>query len=344
MNENTTYYTDLITRYFSGEIREDELRLLSTWLKADPQHEELFSQYQKTWNLVEEQKVVSQVNTEQEWINMQAKMAADLLPANEEIKVVQLNPEKHRKSLFYNKWMAAAALVVLLISTVQLYYYFSKPSDIVVTAQAKNINQLLPDGSVVTLHAGSQISFPEKFESNTRNVELKGEAYFKVAHDKTKPFIVASDDARVKVLGTEFNVNTKTSTGSMEVVLTTGKVSVYYAAKPLENVLLLPGQKAELMVGKQQISKSDNTDPNYMAWKTRVLVFDNETLAQVINTLQNVYQTPVKLSDPALSDCRVTASFNNQTLESVLEVLKITLNLQLNSRGKVIEISGKSCK
>jgi transmembrane sensor len=206
------------------------------------------------------------------------------------------------------------------------------------------MEQLLPDGSVVSLHAGSQIKYPEKFTSNTRKVELKGEAYFKVAHDKTKPFIVSSGDARVEVLGTQFNVNTKTSAGTMEVVLTNGKVSVYFNENPKENVMLAPGEKAVLSAGQKQISKSANTDPNYMAWKTRVIVFDNVTLAEVANTLQNVYQTSVSLADPALSGCRVTASFNDQSLESVLEVLKVTLDLQVNQNGKMLEISGNGCK
>jgi len=177
---------------------------------------------------------------------------------------------------------------------------------------------VLPDGSVVSLHAGSKLTYPEEFASNTRNVELDGEAYFKVAHDKTKPFIVASGEARVEVLGTEFNVNTKSPAGNMEVVLTTGKVSVYYTEKPKDNVLLLPGEKAELITDQKFIRKSANSDANYMAWKTRVLVFNNETLGQVLKTLQNVYQTPVMLSDQKLSDFRVTASFNEQSLESVL--------------------------
>jgi ferric-dicitrate binding protein FerR (iron transport regulator) len=81
-----------------------------------------------------------------------------------------------------------------------------------------------------------------------------------------------------------------------------------------------------------------------MAWKTHVLVFENETLAQVVRTLQNVYQIPVKLAEPALSECRVTASFDNQSLESVLLVIKETLDLQIKQTGNVIEISGNGCK
>jgi len=344
MNDNSTYYTDLVTRYFSGETTEDELRLLSDWLKADAKNEEFFTQFRKTWQLVEKQNIHASVNPDLEWKAIQSKINTSAGQIDSPVKVIQLNQKKSLISSSHSIWLAAAAVVILLISTVQLYYYFSKPSNITVTAQASNIEQILPDGSVVSLHAGSQITYPSAFDSKTRKVELKGEAYFEVAHDKTKPFIVASGDARVEVLGTKFNVNTLTSAGTMEVILTSGKVSVFYSRNPQENVLLSPGEKAVLLVDKEQISKTPNADPNYMAWKTRVLEFDNETLEQVVITLQNVYQTPVKLADPALSMCRVTASFDGQSLESVLQVIKETLDLQVKQNGKVIEVSGNGCK
>ena len=343
MEENSTYYTDLLTRYFSGEIQGDDLRLLSDWLKQDPKNEETFKQYQKTWQLVEKQNFHSSIDINQEWEFLQAKMATS--GTVEEVKIVSINPQKAKSIHFLHKILKVAASVTILLATsFLLYLYFSNPSNIVVTAQATTIEQTLPDGSIVSLHAGSQIIYPEKFASNKRIVELKGVAYFKVTHDKTKPFIVASGDARVEVLGTQFNVNTHSADGAMEVVLTTGKVSVYYEAKPKENVLLMPGEKAELDVEQKQIHKSANTDPNYMAWKTHILTFDNENLAQVISTLQEVYQTPILLSDNQLAGCRVTASFNNQTIESVLEVLKETLDLQINQNGNTIELTGKGCK
>jgi ferric-dicitrate binding protein FerR (iron transport regulator) len=231
-----------------------------------------------------------------------------------------------------------------MVSSFLLYNYFSKPSEIVVIASTGNIEQLLPDGSVVSLNAGSKIIYPEEFASETRNIKLEGEAYFKVSHDKTKPFIVASGDARVEVLGTEFNVNTKSSAGNMEVVLTTGKVSVYYKENPSGNVLLAPGEKAELNARQKSIRKEANTDLNYMAWKTRVLVFENEPLGQVIQTLQHVFQSKITLSDQQLNECRVTASFNNQSLESVLHVLSETLDIQVQTDGNNINISGNGCK
>ncbi len=345
MNENSTYYTDLITRYFSGEITEEELRILSAWMKADAQNEEFFNQYRKTWELIEKQKIHSTINLDQEWKSILEKMAATASGKDNQAKVISLNQNRNTNPFSFRKiWKVAATVTILLAASFILYFNISKLRDTVVTAQTSNIEHVLPDGTVVSLHAGSQIKYASAFDSKIRKVELIGEAYFEVTHDKTRPFIVSSGDARVEVLGTKFNVNSNTSAGTMEVVLTAGKVSVYYKNTPKENVLLNPGEKAVLQPEQKQINKSTNTDPNYMAWKTHVLVFDNETLAQVVNTLQNVYQIPVKIANPALSECRVTASFDNQSLESVLQVIKETLDLKVKQNGNVIEVSGKSCK
>jgi transmembrane sensor len=298
---------------------------------------------QKTWQLIEKSHLASKVNIDQEWFDMQSKLSN--VSANVvEPKVIPLSQQRNRGILFLkHSWKIAASITILLGCSYLLYFYLSKPASITVTAQTGNLEQLLPDGSVVTLHTGSQLTYPAHFESGKRNVDLKGEAYFKVTHDKTKPFIVSSGDARVQVLGTQFNVNTHSTTNYMEVVLTSGKVKVYYQQNPAENVLLSPGEKAILDVGEKHISKSSNSDVNYMAWKTRVLIFDNESLAEVINTLQNVYETSISLTSLELAQCRFTASFNGQSLESVLQVMKKTLDLQVNTAGNKIEISGKGC-
>jgi len=343
MNDNITYYTHLITKHFAGEIGEEELRLLSKWLTASPENENFFKQYHKTWLLIEKQKANESIDIEKDWNALQSKLNTHD-KTGKPSKVIPINTNQPQKHTSFFTMQRVAAAAIILVSTFLLYFYFSKPSEIVVTARAENVEQLLPDGSVVSLHAGSQLTYPEKFTSKTRNVKLKGEAYFKVTHDGSKPFIVASGDARVEVLGTEFNVNTSSAEGNMEVVLTSGKVSVYYTEKPSENVLLLPGEKAELIADQKFIRKETNTDPNYMAWKTRVLVFDNESLGQVIKTLGNVYRKSIILTPDKLTECRVTASFDDQSLQSVMEVLKETLELQVKTNGDQIEISGNACK
>lgn len=344
MNESTTYYNNLITRYFSGEIQEDELRSLSAWIKANPQNEESFIQYQKTWQLIENHNIQSKIDTDREWKALQQKMGA-IVPATENTaKVIPLNQNKNKNTFSLQKtWKVAAAVIILFVSTFLIYQYMAKPENIVVTAQGQNMEQTLPDGSVVSLKAGSQITYPASFASNNRRVELTGEAYFRVSHDKTKPFIVASGNARIEVLGTQFNVHPNSVPGSTEVVLTSGKVSVYFEKNPRENIILAPGEKALISTGNSTITKSANTDINYMAWKTHKLVFENQSLPEVVNTLRNVYQKEISLTDTGLSQCKVTATFENQSLESVLQVIGQTLELKMKQVGDRYEISGKGC-
>jgi transmembrane sensor len=338
MNENAEYYSSLITRYFSGETTEDELHLLSEWLKADRQNEALFSELLKTWQLVEKQKINSTLDSDKEWIALREKM---------NVPVSFKHEHRDRKIMhiaFKNVWRIAALLIVLLGFSFLIYNYFSGPSEIVIVAKAGNIEQVLPDGSMVSLHAGSRISYPERFSSKKRNVMLDGEAYFKVARNELKPFIVASGDARVEVLGTQFNVNTRKSAGKMEVVLTNGKVSVYYRGKQKDKVLLMPGEKAEIFPISKVINKTINTDPNYMAWKTMIIVFDDQPLQEVVSTLQNIYQKNITISGPQLAQCRVSASFNNQSLQSVLEVISETLDLKVKYNKESVELTGNGCR
>jgi len=157
MNNNSAYYSDLITRYFSGETTEEELHVLSEWLKADRQHEVLFSELLKTWQLVEKQKINSTVDSDKEWIALKEKM---------NIPVNFIPVPQERKSLhfaFKNMWKVAAILIIMLGFSFLLHEYLSDPADIVIVAKAGNIEQLLPDGSLVSLHTGSSITFPGRF-------------------------------------------------------------------------------------------------------------------------------------------------------------------------------------
>jgi ferric-dicitrate binding protein FerR (iron transport regulator) len=174
-------------------------------------------------------------------------------------------------------------------------------------------------------------------------VTLQGEAWFEVAHDKSKPFIVAAENVRIRVVGTSFFVNAKTGNDAKEVILASGIVQVYYDDKPEKSAMLLPGDKAELITGGYEIVKTTNRDVNYLAWKTKRLVFTNTPMNEVVALLTRVYNTNVRLSGAGLSDCTITATFDNQSLESVLNVLKATLDLQVRNSGAGIELSGHGC-
>lgn len=344
MENNPTYYTDLITRYFSGEISGDELQLLSDWLLSDAVHKDLFSAYKSTWQLLAKSRVDAAINLDDEWNALQIKIKQENTDT-ETPKIITLNESrKNRFSGFPSLWKVAAAFTVLFVSSFILYYYTANPRNIMLSAKAGNMIVHLPDGTEVALNNGSTITYPEKFTLRKREIEISGEAYFTIKHDSTRPFVIVSGNARIEDLGTSFNVNTQAASGAIEVVLTSGEVAIYYKGWKTEKVVLAPGEKAEIEKTGRKITRTTNPDRNYMAWKTRKLIFENTTLSEIVTTLNTVYRSNIIRLPAELAGCRLTATFSDQPLKSVLNVLQKTLDLKITESATSIEISGNGCR
>jgi ferric-dicitrate binding protein FerR (iron transport regulator) len=333
MKPNTDINIDLITRYFAGEATPFEVTRLNEWVESSPANRHLFDEYRKTWQETEKVRIDDTIDLDQEWAALRSRMKAPEAP-------------KAKTVTFGLRWYmrVAAMLVLLAIPTFLIYRHFSGPAMVRLEGGTTAMVVTLSDGTSVSLDQGAVLEFPESFRENSREVRLTGQAFFDVTHDAAKPFVVEAGEARIEVLGTTFTVDTRTSGGDMEVILATGKVKVSYTAHPEEQAILTPGEKAEIAPGGMGIIKTLNDDPNFMAWKTRILRFDNTPLSVIAATLSEVYHKPVRVTGNGLASCRVTATFDNQSLESVLAVLKATLGLEFRDTGNAIEIYGPECK
>ncbi|MEI7594198.1 MAG: FecR domain-containing protein [Bacteroidota bacterium] len=343
MESNNTYYTDLIVGYFNGELSAEEMVLLSDWLKKDEENTKLFTEYKLTWELIAQTSVDETVDIDNEW-NTFSKNNKTFLDKEDNIeKVISTNTASviSFKSIF----RIAAIFVLLATSSYFLYQYFNNVETLHLIADNNSIQKSLPDGSNVTLNIGATIDYPEKFDKKERNVKLKGEAYFEVAHNTEQPFIIASGNIRIEVLGTKFYVNTEAVNNKVEVVLETGKVAVYYADKPNEKTIMEPGEKVELSKEEDiKAVKEQNDDENFIAWKTKKIVFNDNTLSEVVSLLNKVYNKKIKIKDKKVNNCRLTATFENQTIESILSVIQETLDVKVDSKGDNIEIKGVGCE
>lgn len=337
MDENITYYTDLISKYFAGEATSEDLLQLSVWLKSNEDNQKLFSEFQKTWEAIEKSKIDLSIDIESEWDSLSKKL--DFSEENE-VKVI---PMKAKNKIPYLFLKIAAGITLIIGVTFAIYHSFSRPSKQFFVAEQLAVERKLPDGTVVSLNAGSTLEYPEGFEDNFRPVKLKGEAYFDVAHNPEKPFIISVDDIRIEVLGTKFYVNADT-TGNILVILNSGKVAVYYKDKASKRVIMNPGDKVDVSKADKTIEKTTNLEENYIAWKTKKLVFNNDPMFEIVQVLNKYYHSRIYITDEKIAKCRVTATFENQSLESVLNVLKATLNVKVKDQGSSIEISGQGCK
>ena len=342
MNTNETYPIDLITSYFAGEATHDDLVFLAEWMKADEKNRMLFESYRKTWKRLEMARIESRVDLDLEWNEINKK--TDVAPSVEmKSSLVYSRNEYGNRFLSARSLRIAALIIVLLVPAFFLLRLLPGSHTETLTADIAMLEEKLPDGTAVTLNAGSTIEYPSGFKSHERDVKLKGEAWFEVTHDKSRPFIITAGKVKVRVLGTSFYVNTGSGNGKMEVILASGQVAIYYDNNETEKVILEPGEKADISINNQIISKEINDDPNYLAWKTKRLVFENTSLGEVTGMLCKVYCVKIKITNPELSQCRLTATFDNQTIGSVLNVIGETLNLRIIKNGDLTEISGNGC-
>ena len=237
----------------------------------------------------------------------------------------------------------AAIVLVLLVPTWIVYRYFTTADVTKIMATNEVMETIMPDGTIITLNAYSSISYTEDFGKETREVEVNGECYFDVARDSIQPFILSSGNTRIEVLGTAFYINTLKNGTDVEVILVDGSLSVYFEDIHGERKTIIPGEKAELIQANQRIVVIPNEDPNFLAWKTRRMIFLDDRLDVIIKTLNKVYQTDIRLGSQGLAACRLTASFNRQSLESVLSVIQATLELSVEATSSEIILYGAGC-
>ena len=340
MNTEPTYPIDLITSYFAGESSPDDLVFLAEWLKADPQHREFFDSFRKTWTLIHQEEIRSKTNLDQEWDQIKKRIN---LSSGQQVKQGTFSSTGARILITRRTYRIAALLLILLIPAVFIYFFFSQPKTKQLIAEGKMIESRLPDGTMISLNRGSFIEYPDQFADGKREIRLTGEAYFEVTHDNSRPFVINIGKVRVEVLGTSFYVNTRAKNEKVEVVLASGKVAVYYDFDSQNKEILSPGDKAEISTGNEQIHISPNDDPNFISWKTGKLVFANDPLEKIVGVLNHTYNAKIRMKNNSIAQCRITATFEDQTLKSVLKVICATLNLQMTQNGTWTELSGTNC-
>jgi transmembrane sensor len=196
---------------------------------------------------------------------------------------------------------------------------------------------ILPDGTKVTLNHSSKIVFPDEFSKNTREVTLSGEAFFEVTPNPEKPFIIKTNGASVKVLGTSFNVYAYNNVPTVEVIVKTGKVELREIlstdSSKSDKVLLLAGEKGVFNKDNGKISKENNLNSNNLSWITHEIKFNYTQLDDVINTLRRTYNLQIEVDSNVDKDLQLSATFTHQKPEYIMDIVALTLNLKLEKTG-----------
>lgn len=202
-----------------------------------------------------------------------------------------------------------------------------KPEYITITNTSNKVKHLsLNDGSKIALNQNSSVKYIKNFQGNIRFVELSGEGYFKVSKDKTRPFIVDVDGAKITVLGTSFNIKEKRD----NILLSVNSGRVLFKSKYSQDSLILTkNQSASIIKNEVGIKKIASFDSNFNSWITKQLKFKNTKLSQVCKSLSNYYDTTVVLKNQSDSNLILNSNFNNQKINDVIDLIEFALETDL---------------
>jgi len=234
-----------------------------------------------------------------------------------------------RKKLFVNIVKYAAMALILVASTVWGTLYLSdiatKPIINTLYVPAGQRAQItLQDGTEVWLNAQSTLKYPSHFSKRSREVEITGEAFFDVAQEKKRPFIVSTQHIDMEVLGTQFNVYSYPDAGYIQTHLIEGSVKIFEKLNEKNTVILKPNEQVTIRGNQMTVGNIINSD--HLLWKEGIYCFQNERLIDIIEKLQLYYDIKIVVEDPEIFNVRYTGKFRQR--DGIDEILRIIQKIQ----------------
>lgn len=331
LDEKNPLHAEKIAKYLSNEMSENELQVFGDEFADSQENINKIEKMKKEWIAIKSYHSEDKPDTLKAWNKLNSRLDEEgLIP--DQTKII--------RTKFLPKMLKAAAAILVLVgigSTV--YFSMNRPVKPIMVQlntsnEANTLIKTLNDGSVIYIAQNSLFSFPQQFEDKSRNVELKGEAFFDIASNPEKPFIIETADALIEVLGTAFNVKAQNGT-NFELSVDRGKVKVSLKNNPSKSMLVIAGEK--ITANKNNLEKSKNTGNRLSDWYKQKMHFKDETLHNIINVLNRNFNTTFVEAENEIGCRKLTVTFQNETAETMTELICVTLNLKSqNINGSVV--------
>jgi len=309
--------SERILKYLNGELTREERITLMREVEKDEMLKKKFVEYQNQYALL--------------------NLGKQLENREEGKRSYYRFIKQKRKSQFYiqgKQFMKYAAVTLFLLIGFSLATYFFLnqnqlsplvASNILFTPAGQRAQLTLQDGTTVWLNANSKLIYPSQFIGKERRVKVEGEAFFNVAKDSSRPFIVSSGEVEMEVLGTQFNVKNYIKENSVQTSLLEGSVRVYCLQGNTTGVILKPSQQVTVSEGKMVVS-SILSNAAFL-WRDGVYAFENERLESILNKLELYYDVDIVVKDSSILDGSYTGKFRQRdSLDDIFHVLQ-----QINS-------------
>jgi transmembrane sensor len=323
MTENGHYR--ILEKFLQKEATSSEIRQLSEWLCRPESQKELSDYFARKW-----ESAPHTIDLELQ-SNMLEVLREKIAPRPKQL------PHRMFKVMKY-----VAAIVLPFVIGVGSYLLADKISssrdkDMVVSVDNGQKAALqLPDGTKVWLNSGSHIRYDKSYNKQDRIVSFEGEAYFEVAKDKKRPFIVKVGAVSVRAVGTAFNVKGYDNDNTITATLMEGKIDVFDSKS---SIRLSPNEKITFDKNRLTFEKAQIYDANIASqWKNNRLAFDSETLEDIGKALERMYNVQMVFDTEAIKQIRFSGTIKNNSLESVLQLISLTSPIDYSIQNSIVTL------
>jgi transmembrane sensor len=347
---NLPFPPELLHKYRIGTASPDERSIVEAWYQSLPGDTDYLASLSPTERLHLQEDTFQAIRKKLD------------LPTREPVVI----PFRANTSRWHqHPWaiVAGIAAVVLLVLFGWWFVYPNRqvqlnqpvsiktaPTEIrFINLQPRIVARPLPDGSVVWLHPQAELRYPAAFLPGHRSVTFSGEAFFEVAKEANRPFLIQSGSMQIRVVGTSFNVRATPRQAIFEVAVVTGKVLVRSTRPGKQEsatpVVLLPHQEVLYNVATDQLTRySLPAETRRPIYEPVSVTFSDEPVKNVIDQLEARFNVRIRAANPAVNACRLTADFTNQSLPAILELLCSSLDATYTMAGETVIISSDGCQ
>ena len=326
----------LMSRKLSGEISEDEMAVLERLVESE---KDLASRYHLLLQYWNNHKESTAADVEASLRKVLAKIETPV------VTVIAAKPVR------YWSRIAAAAMIIAVLTSGILFVLYKRPADPVSKSAAlieksnskgtKSVLQL-SDGSRIWLNADSRLIYPQTFSGKTREVTLNGEAFFDVAKNAARPFIIHLSNGTVRVLGTSFNVRAYDNENKIETSVATGKVAFipkYQDPKKKQDTLFItPDRKLKYVYSAEELILRASSANEDKAWTEGKLIFKSMKWEEIAFELERNFGKKIVFEDDRIRNYRLTGYFQNNSLEEILYYLSKTSDFSYLIRDQDVKI------
>lgn len=357
---NDSISPELISRWLKNELTPDERVELGQFVQRSQANRQYVDEIVGVWKMMDKLPGVQSHSVSDQWELLRQKITQQgneqqivgksniyQLPVSQ-YRYVQENedPKKTRKVFSALRVFAVAATIIVMFGsvlwissrrpTVRRATVISNETFVVTTKNRERVTVRLSDGSEVYLNANSRLEVPQQFLDSVRTVQLEGQAFFAVARQPFRPFIVRSGSTVTQVLGTEFDVRKRGN--KVRVVVKSGKVRLSREGS---------AHGVELQKGEMSIANADGAISlptkvdirKYVGWREGKLMFERTPLIEVMGELEQQFGFSFVLKDRELGRRRFTGTFTTDSLKEILSTLALALDVQIKQQKDSILVT-----